>query len=273
MRDTQWRGYVRTAEGNPITLSQVRSVVSLSVLGNAVQDGTPSPDAPVEVQLCGERTGNLLDVTRISGDQIEVTDNKVYLSGYACATNISPKAFLEMTGLSIGDTITCSNSAELISGIANVVLGRVAFSAKNGGTTLVLCSNNTRTVTIPSDFNNDNYTNLLLYGAVIPDESDEQLAVMSNLAIYKGSYTADTLPAYEPYGYKVSGEIRGVNLLDVSDSKVMGFINRVAFWVISTCTLAPSFLSILARLGILQAAMLPVTARTTVFPFNINVPR
>ena len=205
-----------TASGNPLTLQNAKRLRKLTIYGNAVQDGTPSPDVPVEVQLCGDRTGNLLDVTRISGPQIEVADNKIYLSDYACSTLMSPKTFLEMTGLNPGDTITCSNSAEVISGTANEILGRVAFSTKNEGTSLILCSNNTRTVTIPSDFNNDNYTNLLLYGAVIPDESDERLVVMSNLAIYKGSYTADTLPAYEPYGYKVSGRTEGLNLFDIS---------------------------------------------------------
>ena len=212
LRHLNFKGYKRTASGNPLNMVKVMSPSRLTIYGNAVQDGTPSPDAPVEVQLCGDRTGNLLDVTRISGNQIEVADNKIYLSGYSCSTNISPEYFLEMTGLNPGDTITCSNSAEVISGIANNVLGRVAFRTKNEGTTWVLCSNDTRTVTIPSDFNNDNYTNLLLYGAVIPDESDERPAVMSNLAIYKGSYTADTLPAYEPYGYKVSGRAEGLNL-------------------------------------------------------------
>ena len=219
LMDGQWYGYLRTASGNPLTLQAAKRLRKLTIYGNAVQDGTPSPDAPVEVQLCGDRTGNLLDVTRISGNQIEVTDNKVYLSGYACAVDLSPEYFLEMTGLSIGDTITCSNSVEVISGTANAILGRVAFITKNKTTSLILCSNNTRTVTIPSDFNNDNYTNLLLYGAVTPDESDERLAVMSNLAIYKGSYTADTLPAYEPYGYKVSGRVEGVNLFTADESK------------------------------------------------------
>lgn len=218
LMDGQWYGYLRTATGNPLTLQNAKRLRKLTIYGNAVQDGTPSPDAPVEVQLCGDRTGNLFDITQISGNLLEVTDNKVYLSDYACSIGISPKRFLEMTGLNPGDTITCSNSAEVISGTANAVLGRVAFSAKNGGTPLILCSNNTKTITIPSDFNNDNYNNLLLYGAHIPDESGEQLAVMSDFAIYKGSYTADTLPAYEPYGYKVSGRAEGLNLLDVSDS-------------------------------------------------------
>lgn len=58
MRDTQWRGYARTAEGNPITLSQVRSLANLSALGNSTQDGTPSPDNPVEVVGSGELQDN-----------------------------------------------------------------------------------------------------------------------------------------------------------------------------------------------------------------------
>lgn len=61
MRDTQWRGYARTATGNPILLSQVRSMANLSVLGNSAQSGTPSPDNPVEVVGSGERTGNLFN--------------------------------------------------------------------------------------------------------------------------------------------------------------------------------------------------------------------
>lgn len=194
-----------TASGNPLTLQNAKRLRKLTIYGNAVQDGTPSPDAPVEVQLCGDKTGNLMDITQISGPQIEVADNKIYLSGDGCSTNISPEYFLEMTGLNPGDTITCSNDTEIIHGVANSILGRVSFSNLKGGGTFILRANTTRTSTIPSDFNNGNYGNMILYGAQSPDESGELLAVMSNLAIYKGSYTADTLPAYEPYGYKVSG--------------------------------------------------------------------
>lgn len=213
LRHLNFKGYKRTASGNPLNMVKVMSPSQLTIYGNAVQDGTPSPDVPVEVQLCGDRTGNLFDVTRISGNLLEVTDNKVYLSDYVCPTSISPKRFLEMTGLNPGDTITCSNDTEIIHGVANSILGRVSFSNLKGGGNFILRAHTTRTSTIPSDFNNDNYGSLILYGANQADESGERLAVMSNLAIYKGSYTADTLPAYEPYGYKVSGRTEGLNLL------------------------------------------------------------
>ncbi|MGN1132268.1 MAG: hypothetical protein ACI4RL_05140, partial [Ruminococcus sp.] len=58
MRAGSFHGYLRTTSGYPLTLTD--SIpgypVSLSVSGNTVQNGTPSPDNPVEVQGCGELT-------------------------------------------------------------------------------------------------------------------------------------------------------------------------------------------------------------------------
>ena len=108
MRDTQWRGYARTATGNPILLSQVRSMANLSVLGNSAQSGTPSPDNPVEVVGSGERTGNLFDISQITSKNGGYVDNnKIYIKNYSFTSGISPQKFLEMTGLQIGDTFTC----------------------------------------------------------------------------------------------------------------------------------------------------------------------
>ena len=44
-----------TAKGKPLT--------AWSITGNTVQDGTPTPENPVEVQAVGDRTGNLFDGT------------------------------------------------------------------------------------------------------------------------------------------------------------------------------------------------------------------
>ena len=45
-----------TAKGKPLT--------AWSITGNTVQNGTPTPENPVEVQAVGEKTGNLADVIR-----------------------------------------------------------------------------------------------------------------------------------------------------------------------------------------------------------------
>ena len=224
MRDTQWRGYARTAEGNPITLSQVRSVVSLSVLGNSSQDGTPSPDNPVEVVGTGEVTGNLFDISQITSKNGGYVDNnnKIYVTKYAFISGITPQKFLEMTGLQIGDTLTCraqytqmqdySNGARYInfvpqkSGLIGLTLFDYGSSDKNNGF---------RVATIPSDFNNDNYYGLYFYGGNISTPIDGEVqAIWSNFAIFKGAYTAETIPQYEPYGYKVAVQASGRNLLN-----------------------------------------------------------
>ena len=59
------------------------------------------------------------------------------------------------------------------------------------------------------------------------------------------------------------------HLFPVSVSNVIGLIKFAALCVIMTLTSACCLTSILARFAILYAAMLPVTPRTTVFPFNI----
>lgn len=48
-----------TAKGKPLT--------AWSITGNTVQNGTPTPENPVEVQAVGDRTGNLFDGLLIGG--------------------------------------------------------------------------------------------------------------------------------------------------------------------------------------------------------------
>ena len=72
MRGVNFKGYLRKASGYPLTLTDCMDsdIVSLSVAGNAVQDGTPSPDAPVEVVGVGELNNN---VTRKFGSSSRYT--------------------------------------------------------------------------------------------------------------------------------------------------------------------------------------------------------
>ena len=98
--------------------------------------------------------------------------------------------------------------------------------------------------------------------AILPITLAEAGATSTTSACF-ASATCSTL--YWKFRSKVS--IR--HLFPVSCSKVSGVINSVAFFVISTCTLAPSLRSIRARFTILYAAILPVTPSTAVFPFNV----
>lgn len=220
LRHLNFKGYKRTASGNPLNMVKVMSPSQLTIYGNAVQDGTPSPDAPVEVQLCGDRTGNLLDVSNFtSNSNGYVESGSIYVTGYPYQPGITPEDFLEMTGLKEGDTFTSvadytqvlpaggkTQTAQFIkkASAPEDISTLVAFGSEGAISTRI----------IPAGFNSDNFYPMYIYCGTSTGEGVK--AIWSNLAIYKGSYTADTLPAYEPYGYKVSGRAEGLNLLDVS---------------------------------------------------------
>lgn len=218
MRDTQWRGYARTAEGNPITLSQIRSVLSLSVLGNSSQSGTPSPDNPVDVIGTGERTGNLFDISQVGDTNTLYNDGrKLKVTAYSNSTNLSVEKFLAMTGLKPGDVFTAARQYEVINGIANSATGSIRFNRRDGsGQFFIIPGNKDVAINVvPDDFNSDIYSDINFYGA---NSGDLKEVIFSNIQILKGSYTADTLPPYEPYGYKVAVTASGRNLFDLDNA-------------------------------------------------------
>lgn len=226
LMDGQWYGYLRTASGNPLTLQNAKRLRKLTIYGNAVQDGTPSPDAPVEVQLCGDRTGNLFDnsslvvgrsfsgggvgtIWRYNSLAIKMSTDKIY---------IKPS-----TSYSI---ITYNNDVYW--------RDRIIEADTND-----ICTVNHAQYTVDNSY--DQSKNIKIYnfttksntdyivvrfqrvdGADITSSDVNELKCM----LVEGSYTADTLPAYEPYGYKVSGRVSGLNLFtaegrtvsDVADS-------------------------------------------------------
>lgn len=186
-----------TATGNPLTLQNAKRLRKLTIYGNAVQDGTPSPDAPVEVQLCGDRTGNLFDKKHASNiDNWELSTSK-------------DNGYYELQGIANGETITIAlklNSTLAVnSGIWFYTYDDVYKTGFNPQTTEL----QTTTMT----YADGDYMRLYVPGTNGAVKNYMNL-VNADLQIIRGSYTADTLPAYEPYGYKVSGRAEGLNLLD-----------------------------------------------------------
>lgn len=221
MRDTQWRGYARTATGNPILLSQVRSMANLSVLGNSAQSGTPSPDNPVEVVGTGEKNKNLIKV------RDEITQNGLVNSR--------------------------SNGLITIVGESNVTGGRLNRLSDD----IILYAGKSYTVAFYGDTNNIipntttiNFSDSKTYAAYrslkisasttissfTPDEDITVLMginvnlgvynVKGYIALYEGLYNAETLPMYEPYGYKVPITAQGQNLFDVTQISDTEYIDN-----------------------------------------------
>lgn len=222
LMDGQWYGYLRTASGNPLTLQSAKRLRQLTIYGNAVQDGTPSPDAPVEVQLCGDRTGNLFDENKINKQNPTNQDIELNLDNnetYCLFSNI------------------------------NGGKGLIIIYAKTTGTDELkeIARNDTtqRFKNFVVDYTQ--YSGYILRWFAYSGENS-----INNIAIYKGSYTADTLPAYEPYGYKVSGRVEGLNLFDAegiasntedSDTKIEQFQNKKSLkWVSNGSTYKQYFM-------------------------------
>ena len=210
-----------TASGNPLTLQNAKRLRKLTIYGNSVQDGTPSPDAPVEVQLCGDKTGNLIDVSNFTSNSNGYVENgSIYVTGYPYQPGITPEDFLEMTGLKEGDTFTSVADYTQVLPATNQTKTVQFFkkaSAPEDISTLVAFGEEGAIITriIPAGFNSDNFYPMYIYCGTSAGEGVK--AIWSNFAIYKGSYTTDTLPAYEPCGYKVSGRAEGLNLLDTEN--------------------------------------------------------
>ena len=215
LRHLNFKGYKRTASGNPLNMVKVMSPSQLTIYGNAVQDGTPSPDAPVEVQLCGDRTGNLLSM-------IDANPNSIPVKSYS-------NGIIEVIGevsLSGGRTNRLSDYITLETNqtytmVSYLVAGQtdsniyVCLSRREDGTIYksIEISAEKRFITIAPD------ENVELYLGINVTQGNRNSTL--RVAIYKGSYTADTLPAYEPYGYKVSGRVEGVNLFDKDNASVV----------------------------------------------------
>ena len=214
LRHLNFKGYKRTASGNPLNMVKVMFPSQLTIYGNAVQDGTPSPDAPVEVQLCGDRTGNLFDNSSLvvgrslSGGGVGVIWNYNSLSIKMSTDKIYIKP---STSYSI---ITYNNDVYWRDRIIEADTNDIC-TANHAQYTVDNSYDQSKNIKI-YNFTTKSNTDYIVVrfqrvdGADITSSDVNELKCM----LIEGSYTADTLPAYEPYGYKVSGRAEGLNLLD-----------------------------------------------------------
>lgn len=190
-RSGKFRGYLRTVSGYPVTLTDCMAgqPVSMAVDGNAVQDGTPTPDNPVDVQLCGDRTVNLFDETLVEGkigtqnaDLGFIEDGKTY-------------------------SVTCVGNGN---GIMTV---RGLTSENDGAGTEISAFRNVKGQVIRT-FTADLTTYVKYVIRYYYSEKND----IHNIMLIEGAYTAETMPAYEPYGYKVPLTMTGINLLSNNEN-------------------------------------------------------
>ena len=185
------------AEGYPLIMENCKAnkqMKQLEIYGNSFQDGTPTPDNPIEVQSVGEMSVNLFDISSypLVNNRVIYGHSGEYgtVSGYA-ATHV----YIPCTELQ-GKTITINHTAGANVGIAFYDESKVYISGEK-------YSNATsKTVTIPND---------AIYYRFSVDAN-----YIDEIQIQEGSVATE----YEPYGkYKIPIVQRGTNLINVNDFK------------------------------------------------------
>lgn len=211
------------AEGVPCILkySKGKYMKDYEIYGNSMQDGTPSPENPVEIQSVGDFTKNLLPYPYISTTKtingVTFTDNgdgSITVNGTATANAVfylvdgESNYTLDKCGLKIGDSYTISKI--LVSGdsIANIYF-TANYYDKNGKMQegAVISNSNTATKTIKSDFKSWG-----IYLLVLKDKTVNNTTI--KLQLEKGSSATE----YEPYHkYDIPITVAGKNMFNTFD--------------------------------------------------------
>lgn len=190
------------------------------IYGNSIQDtetnGAPSPTNPVEVQSVGDKTINLannydvressstvgaLNGATIDSEYIDIVRQTTYDYTFVPVSLVAGKTYTvyyeyEIYGRAEGDT-----------GRTTVGLGFQANAIKTNNYYANATDRYVQTYT-PTEDGSVNVRVFANYGSPTPAK------VKFKVMVVEGEYTLDTIPAYEPYGYKIPVRISGKNLLN-----------------------------------------------------------
>lgn len=207
----QVKGFIRTIMGAlPLTLEgcvDEESIIDYKLYGQSVQDGEPAPDNPIEVESVGEKTTNLIPVvadTVIAGVTISVNEFGVVTLNGTCSasTNYECPNFIVPTGI-----YSFCDYAEGTFPNENTMRTQIkygdnyAYRPMNGDISKFVYS-----------FELTEPTTCKIRIRLSQGHTYNNCKLKPTLL--SGTYTADTIPEYEPYGkYKIPVTVSGRNLL------------------------------------------------------------
>ena len=168
------------------------NLIDYQIEGNSVQDGTPTPETPIEIESVGIASKNILNPN---------INNTVYSSGYRftylelppqplAISIIDKDTSVDLTGTSFGFTGSGTNAS-----------GGYNWLVSNGR---VLKNTTTNTVTLDDKPANDAYMFFSVYPAT--EETWNKIFERFYIQIEKGT----TATEYEPYGYSIPVKVNGV---------------------------------------------------------------
>lgn len=186
---------VKTVQGPaPLNIRALsRPLTDYTIYGNTIQDGTPTPEAPVDVVGCGVRTGNLFDYQTMGG-----TIKGYYLDIYG---ELQPSDLAAVT-----DYIPCSGGSFALDKIGGISPSICLYDENKQflyGKAYNTPSGSDKRIIIVDTSLNASFIRFSYFYTHIP--RDDLSAIMLN--------AGTTALPYEPYGYKLPITVNGTEYL------------------------------------------------------------
>lgn len=205
MMNRKFKGYLRTVSGVPLTLTDCigSELVSLSVVGNA--DGV------------GERTANLFDVNgdinRRADDSIIVSNMyiNVFVEGDKINIHCSGSAYYgvgQWISVEIGKTYTYSYTLLNIGEAGGVYVQAMYPDTWTGIAIATVRQEGENGI---ASFTAEQDKVMFCFNKTVGSPAYDTGTIIGNIMFVEGEYTAETLPEYEPYGYKIPLTVSGEN--------------------------------------------------------------
>ena len=189
---SQWEHSLRkmttaTAEIEPTIYTDGSNITTYTIKGNTVQNGTPTPSNPVDVNGVGERTENLFDVNgtySLKSASVTIADNSINatLGGSGTDRIYYTQTYTAGTYKISFDVLYCEGRL-----YSDKEFTGSTYNSYYGGYYRAITG--TQTITFAEDFT---------IGFAFAGASGNN-AVISNIMFRLSTSTAD----YEPYGYKI----------------------------------------------------------------------
>ncbi len=197
------KNIINTKEESIIINNSKEVLSNYKIYGNSVQEGTPTPITPVEIESVGDKTKNLVNSKNLVLGNLNLDGTINYAVNYRVTTE-------EYIEVKPNTTYICSGKRT-----DNTLLSAVIVEYDENKTFLLrstkhrvplTTSENTKYVRV-TYFNTDNL--------IVPleDYIDIQLEI------------GEVITKYEPYGYKIPVEVTGKNLFDETTKVVNEYIN------------------------------------------------
>lgn len=195
------------------------SLIDVKVYGNTLaQEGTPTPSNSIELQSFGEKTNNLFDekLLLLSTGIIKTQDGykvNTYPASFTYEATAT-KPMIEYLKKVIKPDTTYTMARKLH--YSESARGEIRFVSQDLKVLKIIGDSNEGIAVTSFSFTQeelDSFHRLYIYGHATID------VYYDWIALYEGEYTIDTLPDYEPYGYKIPIEIKSKNLFNVFNCK------------------------------------------------------